>query len=57
MANPRHTLPVGSVVFGILDDSVHAVFTGESTVPLMLSGGATSAIGYLAGAATHRKHG
>ncbi len=57
MANPRHTLPVGSVVFGIVDDSVHSVSTSDLAVPLRLSGGAMSAIGYWAGAATHRKHG
>ena len=57
MANPRHTLHVGFVVLGVVVGAVLSVFTGDPTVPLMLSGGAMSAIGYWAGAAAHRKHG
>ena len=57
MANPRHTLHVGIVVLGVVAGALLAVFTGDPTVPLMLSGGAMSAIGYWAGVAAHRKHG
>jgi hypothetical protein len=57
MANPRHTLHVGLVVLGVIVGAVLSVFTGDPTVPLMVSGGAMSAIGYWAGAAAHRKHG
>lgn len=57
MANPRHTLHVGLVVLGVVVGAVLSVFTGDPTIPLMLSGGVMSAIGYWAGAAAHRKHG
>jgi len=57
MANPKHTLHVGLVVFGVIVGAVLSVLTGDPSVPLMLSGGVMSAIGYWAGAAAHRKHG
>ena len=57
MANPRHTLHVGIVVVGAVVGAVLSLFTGDPTVPLMLSGGVISAVAYWAGAAAHRKHG
>ena len=57
MANPRHTLHVGTVALGVVVGALLAVFTGDGTVPMMFSGGAMSAVGYWAGAAAHRKHG
>ena len=57
MANPRHTLHAGVVALGIVVGAALSVFTGDPTVPLMLSGGVMSAIAYWVGAAAHRKHG
>ena len=57
MANPKNTIHVGIAVAGVLVGAVLSVFTADSTVALMFSGGAMSSIGYWLGAAAQRRHG
>ena len=57
MANPKHTIHVGIAVAGVLVGAVLSVFTDDSAVALMVSGGAMSGIGYWLGASAQRRHG
>lgn len=57
MANTKHVLHVVTAVIGVVAGAVLAVFTGDPTLPLVLSGGAMAAMGYWIGGIAHRKHG
>lgn len=57
MANRKHTTHVGIAILGLIVGALLSLFTGDPTVPLMLSGGVMSGIGYWFGAAAQRRHG
>ena len=57
MASPKHWLHVGTAAVGVVAGAALAVFTGDPTLPLALSGGVMGAVGYWLGGVVHRKHG
>lgn len=57
MAHRRHINHVVIAALGIIVGAVLAVITGGDPFALSLAMGATSGIGYWAGAVTHRRHG
>lgn len=57
MANRKHTTHVGITILGLIVGALLAVATGDPTVPLMLSTGVMSGVGYWIGATTQRRHG
>lgn len=57
MTNSKHVLHAVTVVIGVAAGAALAVFTGDPTLPLVLSGGTMAAVGYWLGGVAHRKHG
>ena len=57
MGKSKHVLHVVTAVIGVIAGAVLAVFTGDPTLPLVLSGGVMAAVGYWIGGVAHRRHG
>lgn len=57
MGKSKHVLHVVTAAVGVAAGAVLAVFTGDPTLPLVLSGGVMAAVGYWIGGVAHRKHG
>lgn len=57
MGKSKHVLHVVTAAVGVAAGAALAVFTGDPTLPLVLSGGVMATVGYWIGGVAHRKHG